>query len=1444
MSFFFKYLFTLSLVLWLVEPLNAQEFLFKHYTIEDGLSQNTVWCILQDHQGFLWFGTSDGLNRFDGYNFKVFKTKESDPSSIGNSYIWSLMEDDDHTIWVGTDKGVYLYDPDTERFKKFTLKTSNNIQIENTVSKIIKDKKGNFWISTISQGVFVYSPKKAELKVYQNDPDNKWSLSSNFVWTLYVDSKGTVWAGTQMGGLNRFVPEKNGFVRYTRDPALDKFHDIDAYSILEDSRGRFWVGTWLDGICQMDRDHERFVHDFPLLPSLLPCAGVKALFEYHPGQLFIGTENGLFYYDVDYRKSVPIYNDITSARSLSNNAITSIARDREGGVWIGTRSGGINYLPPQGKPFENYAPNSKPASLKGQIIKKFCEDARGNIWIATEDAGLNYWDKQRNVFENYQPNKSKNSLSDINIRTILLDGDKLYVGTFTGGLNIMDVRTKSVEVFKKTSSPNSLCNNFVIDVFKDSRGRVWVGTIAGLTVFDPKTKQFSLVNDLGLGAFWIEDIWEDAMGMIWLTTQFEGLFKFDPKTNKWVNYKHSPKNPNFVADAKFICIHQDRQNRLWFGTQGKGLCVYRPATDDFVWFSEKDGLPSNTIYGILDDKHNNLWLSTNAGLVKFNPKTLFVKTYKKNDGLQGDQFNFKSFFMSKSGQFYFGGHNGFNVFEPDLVKENTYKPSVAITGFQLFNKEVSVGGSNSPLTKSISQLKDLVLSYDQSIFSFEFAGLSYVVPKNNRYAYKLEPFEKDWNYTDRRRVSYTSLHEGNYVLRIKASNNDGVWNEKEACLYIRILPPFWRTWWFRLIYGIAILVSLFTLYYARVDVLHRQKMELAKKVKFRTAELEEANNQLAMRQQEILSSNEQIVAMNNHLESKNVEIEKQKEEIEHQRDQLLVLNKTVKETSYLRMQFFINISHEFRTPLTLILAPVETLLANWSGNERDLKLLKSIKRNSQRLLHLINELMDFQRIENKKMDMKFSKADLVLFIDELARSFSELASQRRINYSVLSADQQVETWFDAEKVEKILYNLISNAIKFTKPNGTVKVSSLVVTIDELPDYNDGEVCFGRFKPKARYLEIKVSDTGIGIPPEHLKNIFKKFYRVQSPEVSAIGTGIGLSLANDLVKIHSGVISVRSQPNVGSLFTVWLPIDRIPTDGKEIQQIGDDRYDYSKGQVGFLKEQLSELQQISSPQPLVGSFSHSPMKTILVVEDNPELRHFIVDQLSAEFTVCEASNGREALEKAEATGFDLILSDIMMPEMDGIELCRRLKNDLSTSHLPVVLLTARSSVESQIEGWVNGADDFIPKPFDVSALKIRIQNIIDSRAKLRMAFHLQQDFKPNQLSANTHDQDFLVRAYELVNRNIDNPSFSAKEFAEGLNISYSLLHKKMISLTDESALDFILSIRMKRAADLLKNKAISIFEVASQTGFNDPKYFSRCFKKFYGKTPTEFMEQIG
>lgn len=1320
-----RILFTLILMfnigtLW--ANLNEKHFAFRTLDINNGLLQNTVHAILQDNQGFMWFGTKDGLDRYDGVSFHSF-IKES--GTLGNNFVTVLYEDQKGHIWIGTDVGVYIYSPSTEKVKRFDVKSNLNTSIEHTVFTIIGDNDGGVWIASQGEGVFYYHIETKKLFNYLTDGIGEKSLKH--VDRICFDTNNVCWLFLQDGNLyfskDQLITLSPVFPVDGNEPFK---HEIIS-KIISGPYNCIYVGT-MRGLKEVNLTNKS-IRNILTKDSTGDDIYVREIAFYSDDELWIGTEMGLYIHNLNTKETIHLQNVDGDPYSISDNAIYSICKDKEGGMWIGSYFGGVNYYPKQYSYFNKFYPRLGTLDM-GKRVREFCPSPDGTLWIGTEDKGLMQY--------NPLTGKIKALLHmDIyrNVHGLCLDNDYLWVGTFSRGLNRIDLRNNRVKHYDAPS-------NDIFSIYKTTSGDLWIGSTYGLSKYIRETDRFEHIPLLE-GIF-IYHIKEDRHGNIWLATYVNGLYKMDVNTGKLKNFVYNESDTTSISSNKVLSLFEDSQNNLWITTQGGGFCRYEPSTQTFVRYGSNIGLPSNVTYRIEEDEKGFFWISTNKGLVHFDPKTERYKVYTTANGLLSNQFNYQSSYKDKNGKMYFGCINGFISFDPSTFVNNDFIPPVVITEFKLFNKKVSVDENKYPLAQSITFSNQIELKSFHNSFSLGVAALSYQSPEMNILKYKLEGFDTDWIVANAGSISYSNLSHGKYTLKLKGANSDGVWNENVRSLHINILPPFYLTIWAYGLYALLFIVILFSVFYF-----------LNKRTK-----------------------NKQAYLM--------IKFEQEKE----------------RELYMSKINFFTNVAHEIRTPLTLIKSPLESILKEHTLSEEVQQELGLINKNVERLSTLTNQLLDFRKAENKAFQINVAECNISQVVQSVVNRFSFLAKKNKLNFLVQLPKEEIIGFVDDEVLIKIVSNLLTNAFKYTE---TYVNLSLFIDVD-----------------KNSFL-LSVSNDGVVIPLEKRAEIFLPFVQYENEKRPMPGTGIGLPLARSLAELHKGTLTMDQSEDF-NCFILQIPI--IHQEAKAIKE--SKMVEKDEDIEDRLDQHISSLTD------------KDEKNTLLIVEDNVDLLHFLARKLSLHFHVFTAENGVEALRQLENIDVDLVISDIMMPEMDGLELCHHLKSSVETSHIPIVLLTAKTNVESKIEGMEHNADSYIEKPFSLEYLKANITSILFNRDSLRKKFIDSPFVKIDSLAQTKADKEFIQKLNQYIAENLNNPELVIDDIAEAMHVGRSNLYRKLKGIIDMSPNEYLRLERLKKAAQLLKEEGQGVVDIAYKVGFNSPSYFSSCFKKQFGVLPKDFI----
>lgn len=1354
----------------LAPPLASEPVNFRHLTINDGLSQNAVFSILQDSRGFMWFGTKDGLNRYDGHNFMIYQHNPFDSTSVSDNFIHRLFEDSRGRIWIGSISGdVNVFYRESEIFCRILQEKMHGDKLTtNEITAIAEAPDGTMWLATKGDGLIQILVDGANgchcsYRQFLHDPADDRSLSSDLVANLFFDENGVLWVGTE-NGLNQYDKSTKSFTRTlfeTKHPeALVMPGDYKICAMHLSRAGDFWIGT-LSGLVKFDRVSGNYAY-YPNRYEVFRYSwgSVNIITEDDNGRLWLGTAAGVMRFEPSTNQYSYIQHDPLKSQSLSYNIISSLLLDKTGNLWIGTSGLGINKLDLKANRFKtlNRPPNSA-SRITGFSVRSILEENSGDIWISADV--LYRWDKKTGELKSFETSSDRpDDFGNTDAYSMIQATDGLLWFASTQGLFRYNPANNQTRLYThKMGNDDVQMLKEVNAVFEDRDNFIWIATHNYFSkMIDEQAGTFQHFryhpsdHSQGLSR---PVIFQDVDGIFWLGTA-NGLVRFDPTDQSLYTYRNDPDNKASLSNNLIKSILEDPvqpETYLWIGTSG-GLNKFDYRAGTFEHYTVRNGLPNDVVYGILPDDEGNLWLSTNKGLSRFDPQNKTFRNYDVKDGLQSNEFNTGAYYRGKSGELFFGGINGLNYFNPDHVVDNPHIPRIALTRLRIGDQYITPNNRPDLLTQSITETTELKLSYNDDVISFEFAALEFSVPEKNQYAYKLENFHHDWIFAgSNRAATYTNLPPGEYIFRVKASNNDGIWNEAGLALSILIAPPWWSTWWAYMIYGL-----LFVSILLRVRQYEMKRLKLKSQLKVEIVETD-----------------------------------------------------TLRKLDQMKSQFFANISHEFRTPLTLVLGQVESVMTS----DIDIKVkakLQIANKNARRLLKLINQLLDLSKLEAGSMELQTGKYNIVSFLKSLFYSFESLADSRNIRLHFESEHPKLAVLFDPDKLEIIFYNLLSNAFKFVGDKGEIKV---VVS-----------------KANDEQIIVKVMDNGIGIPQDKLPHIFDRFYQVDSSATREHeGSGIGLALTKELVELHKGTITVNSTEGKGTTFSIALPIAP-PGSPNEIENETNVMPEFING----------DIETALSPIPFNESGAEAGETTkpiLLVVEDNTDVRAYIREQLETAYHVIEAENGEIGIRQANTAIPDLIISDVMMPLMDGYTFCKHIRSNELTSHIPIIMLTAKAGLDDKIEGLEIGVDAYITKPFNAKELRASVRNLLSQREQLRERFSKASKIKPSEVTAVSMDQAFLEKTIKMIEYYFDKPEFSNEVLAETMNMSISQLNRKLNALVGQPAGQLIRSMRLQRAADLLEQKAGTIAEICYQMGFSDQAYFSRAFKKQFGCSPSEY-----
>lgn len=1417
-----KILFLIFMLL-MVKNLYPQrsEIQFDRISVQQGLQDHSINSITQDKYGFIWIGSNNGFYKYDGYDFSFYKEQPGCKNCPPFKSVYKIQEDELGFLWIISDAGITLFDPEKERSILLYPSSIDSLNANYNLNPVLlRDSGGRIWATSLT-GLIRISYQDSLRKTPSRDlifdknaknifkretiqlSPNKYGLN-NAVKTIYEDSDGNIWVGC-MSGLYFLKKGRYSFIRLDEGLESRIYQSLfDIKAIVQIDLNSYWVAAgndlWLVKNAKMAlRQRETDI-------SLLQFSKKQIIGDQIPMSLLadrdhnilLGTEKEIYKINLNSRTDQVSYDliksNVTDPEDIGyNKIIQNIFEDRTGVIWVAQSYYGIskfNLIQSQFTSYKNLILNN----FKSADINPIYKDRKGNLWIGTFGGGL----------YKIQPDNIQVTCYDSGIRKnniICMQGDDLqtfWIGLSPGFLEFNSGNGKFKDPLPNNKIADNLRGSVVWDLLKDGN-KLFIGTLCGLFVFDiphQKLFQYSLIKNDSVNDNYnsIRSLIKLRNGNILTGTPRQGINKINlNETERSISLHPVVSNEvlikNGISLTRRYRLYEDSNELLWI-LDFSGLHSINLQTTVVKNYKLFEKIDFPEAWSLTEDDNNNFWIGTHYGLCRFNKKTGAVKVFTRENGVPITIHGFNSVYKDQSGRLYFGGIGGFYDFYPDDLKTNDSIPHIIITDFQIFNKSIKIDTTGKGIiSRDISYTSTINLAFNQNDLSFKFAALDYNQPSKNKYAYKLETYQNEWVETDanNRIARYYKLEPGKYVLRVKGSNNDEVWNDTGTSLTIIIHKPWWNSSLAWIIY-IAILTSTITIFIRwRLWRLRLEKSELEEKVIIRTSQIED-----------------------------------QKEKIRAQRDILELQNKKIIENEQLKSKFFTNVSHEFRTPLSLIHSPVEELLNDPKRNEKERRKLNMVQRNAKRLLDLVNQLLDISKIDSSNMKLELSEADVMKHLKIIAGAFISLAETKSIKFHCHFESIDNSTWFDADKLEKISTNLLSNAFKFTPEGGEIEFSARYV-------HNKDSL-------RPLLLEFIVKDTGQGIPEKSLDKVFDRFYQVEeSVKSEGSGTGIGLSLSRDLTRLMHGEINVRSELGKGSIFTVLFPLGLLHLNESEYIIVDNiPEYPYDLESIQFNSDDIAETEND------IASENGKPV--ILIVEDNRDIREQLTDNLGNIYNIKEAVDGFSGLKVARELIPDLVLTDLMMPRMDGIELCQKLKSDELTSHIPIIILTAKTTLEDKLNGLRIGADDYVPKPFNMLELKARIANLIEQRKKLRERFSREVTLEPKDISITPLDEKFLNKAIAVVEEHMQDENLDLLIFGHEMNMTRSTLFRKLYALTGQSPTEFIRTIRLKRAASLLKKKFGNISQVSFEVGFNNLSYFNRSFKKLYGISPREFTKK--
>ncbi|WP_407431533.1 two-component regulator propeller domain-containing protein [Arcticibacter sp.] len=1346
---------------------------FTTFTSRDGLSSNTVFAIHKDRFGFLWIATEDGLNRFDGTTFKVYRHINGNAVSLPANHVTSMFEDSDGSLWIATNGGsVSIYDRNRDEF--IELSKYNQLTVGVAANSVSEDDRGNIWIASYS-GLYVVDRKTRKIKSIYQYSNKRGKLNTNTIISVFRDSRKTMWVGTD-AGLYRYNRTSDSFTRllYSENGPATQFSAF-VLSLSEDRNGNILVGTQ-GGLHVLGPQGKRIR---TLKKGDNNSTGISSDIIYavkvaQNGLVWLGTEEGLNLVSIDSGRVYKYRANRRDENSLKAKSIRSICFDENGISWVGTFQGGVSKYDPNFTRFKRVESNPFDAEgLSAPVVTSFVDYPGKGIFVGTDGGGVDIFNPLSGSVSHFSilpdiPNRRNNALSVLALE--ITKDKRLWVGTFLDGVHVIDLATGKRRHYIKGDGPGDLNFSDVFCIREDKDGFVWIGTNGGgINLYNPTTGYMEKLLNNPLNA---EDVnhpshpviralTTDRAGNMWIGSFGGGISVWNPLTKKFRFYTREKSGlpTNYITT-----IHEDKKGNVWVGTYGGGLSRLDRRTNQFISYSEKDGLANDAVQKIVEDKNGKIWVSTNNGISSFDPVTKVFKNYTHHNGLQNSPFVLGAGICLPDGTVFFGGQEGFNYFDPSMLRMNRNVPSVVLTDLRVNNAAVTPS-EDGPIKQSILLSEQIDLKHKDN-FSLSFVALNYTISEQNKYEYRLKGVDRDWIQAGKEHTAYyTNLDPGKYIFEVRASNNDGVWNREGRSVIIHVSPPFWRTAYAYLFYIVSILGLIFW-------IRHRGIKRL--KAKFALEKERIAARQL-------------------------IEQERRHAEHLHQMD-------------LMKIKFLTNLSHEFRTPLSLIVGPVETLIEKIE-EPAYLSQLSMVKRNGRRLMNLVNQLLDFRKMEEQELRLHLAGGDIVTFIKDVADSFGDVAARKNISFTFSSDIANALVSFDHDKIERILFNLLSNAFKFTQEGGDI---ALKISASEL------ESPAGRMM-----LNMTVSDSGIGVPTEAQDKIFERFIQ-HDPGTSVInqGTGIGLSIVKEFVRMHGGTVALESEVGRGSSFHVSIPFTLLDPG---LGPIHEKRSPSNRS----LEESDTIHQEDKQRSPEAGT-------SVLIIEDDDDFRFYIKDNLKLLYKIHEAANGKEGWQRALSLHPDIIVCDVNMPEMNGIELSRKIKSDKRTSHIPVILLTASTGEDEQIRGLESGANDYMTKPFNFAVLNAKLKNLLTLNQKLKETYVKQVRVSSTIAEIESENEKLIKKVLLYIEENLNNPQLSVEAMARNLSMSRASLYNKILETTGMSPVEFIRSVKLEKAIVLLEQSDLSIAQIAYHVGFSTPNYFARSFKAKYNMVPSEYL----
>lgn len=1345
---------------------NDSPFHFTTINLKDGLSQLSVFDIYQDSRGFMWFATRNGLNKYDGTSMTVYRHINGDTNSLLHNHITSVVEDKNGFLWVATINGLNRFDLRTDSilsFDKLSFPysgTLSNIRIND----LVIDRNDQLWIAT-NIGLYVYDVDSDDFNIVCPERENE----RKYIETVISDSRGNIIFGTMHDGLFMYDPQKRFVSQYKKDETKNSLTDNHIYTIYEDKQGILWAGTKQTGLNAIDRGKD-IVTQYTTQNSAIGNDYIRCIDRYND-KLLIGTWDGISILDPE-TNSFSRFTDYDDRKGgLNHFSVYSIYIDNAKTLWVGTYSGGVSYSNPLNNRFRFHDPKAGSDVFFG-IFGSMAFQDNHTLWIASEGGGLLSLNTKTNEFNHYLLDESHSKvLNDNNIfKSVMVEGDIIWCGTQKGTIYQFDTRTKKFSLFYSYHKDISI---YIITRSMD--GTLWVGTTDtnGFNRFSESNMllpPFVLADSTPVTIPSVRTFLEIRENVFLVGTHRQGLYLFNLNTGRVENYSPQVDGAYQLYNEHVTSIIKDAYGKIWIGTFGGGICLFDEKDGIKAYYTMKDGLPDDNICSIISGDDRKLWISTGNGISCFDPENEQFVNYTDRNEIGTNEFSIIGSIKLPGNNIYFSGSEGIISFHPEQIIQNAFIPPVVLTSLTVNNISVKPNDPSGILQANIYDTPHIILNPSQNNFSIGYASLNYLYPHQNKYVYKLEGYDKDWNDVgNRKEAFYTNLRPGDYVFHVKASNNDDLWNDVGTSISIHIKTPLRQTWYAYLFYLLTFAGIAFTLYYY---LLMKRRLERDLKEKQREQ----------LRQEEFHRS---------------------------------------------KINTFTNFSHELRTPLMLIISPLEEILQRVDIGSNLKGTLQMVHNNTQRLLLLVNQLLDLRKNQTGNLQLRVSNEDLYLFMQEIYIAFNQIADNNRITFNLLSDSTQLDAWFDRSLMEKVVFNLLSNAFKHTGPGDSVTILIKTYSQEQLEEHFKREQVEDLTESALGYIYISVEDTGKGIPDIEKKYIFSPFYQGSTEEGENVsGTGIGLSLVLSVIKLHKGIIWVEDNKPKGSVFKLLIP---------------NDFSVYTHDQL--VTEKITSLQVQDTSSDIKTENIHFKQRyLVLLAEDNHEVRSYIKQRLEPYFDVLEAENGVKAFELITTSLPDLVISDIMMPEMDGLELCSRIKQDIRSGHIPVIIITAKSMVMHIKEGFQCGADDYIVKPFNMDVLLYRICNILASRERLKELYGKKFSLESMGIETTSADDRFMQKFFDIVEGNIKNPDLNVDLLCREIGMGRASFYRKLKAITDISPIDLIRNKRLEIAAQMLLHTDMNVSEISLHVGFNSNAYFATCFKTMYGMAPTEYIQQ--